>query len=251
MPCFWKGKHFHTEELSFLRAGRFSDLPVTSGWENLRPRRWYPSTWVTRTVRARKIREALGKEFPETRGALGISSRTCAESGKERRTATKAPPAEIFNAVANSNISFPSSSRLRTKIGMASGRRGHFRLSVSGLRCFNRIPQGELNSFFTAPWGPNGVWNLDAFDGKTHRKPPFSLKRACKSRSSTPRTLPYIRSFPDFRDGLGVLWNASFFPSVTTSLRFPLTGRKPCLSIALVSIHLSELSATLPRLKNH
>jgi len=91
-------------------------------------------------VRARKIREALGNELPETNGALGISNETCAESGKERRTATRAPPAEMFNAVANSNNSFPSSSRLRTKIGIASGRRGHFRLSVSGLRRFNRVP---------------------------------------------------------------------------------------------------------------
>jgi hypothetical protein len=87
------------------------------------------------------MREALGKELPETKGALGISNRTCAESGKERRTATRAPPAEIFNAVANSSSSLPSSSRLRTKMGIASGSRGHFRLSVSGVRRFNRIPQ--------------------------------------------------------------------------------------------------------------
>jgi len=92
-------------------------------------------------VRARKIREAFGKEFPETNGALGISSKTCAESGKQRRTATSAPPAEMFNAVANSNNSFSSSSRLRTKMGIASGRRGHFRFSVSGLRRFNLIPR--------------------------------------------------------------------------------------------------------------
>jgi len=92
-------------------------------------------------VRARKIREALGKEFPETKGALGISSKTCADSGKERRTATSAPPAEMFKAVANSNSSLPSSSRLRTKIGIAKGKRGHFRSSVSGRCRFNRIPR--------------------------------------------------------------------------------------------------------------
>jgi hypothetical protein len=83
------------------------------------------------------VRELFGKELPETRGATGISSKTCAESGKERRTATSAPPAEMFKAVANSNNSFPSSSRLRTKMGIASGRRGHFRFSISGLRRFN------------------------------------------------------------------------------------------------------------------
>jgi len=92
-------------------------------------------------VRARKIREALGKEFPETSGALGISSKTCAESGKERRTATNAPPAEMFKAVANSNDSLPSSSRLRTKMGIAKGKRGHFRSSFSGLCRFKRTPQ--------------------------------------------------------------------------------------------------------------
>jgi hypothetical protein len=83
----------------------------------------------------------LGKELPETKGALGISSKTCADSGKQRRTATNAPPAETFKAVANSKDSFPSSSRLRTKMGIASGRRGHFRFSASGLRRFNQIPQ--------------------------------------------------------------------------------------------------------------
>jgi len=91
-----------------------------------------------RTVRARRVREAFGNELPETNGALGISRETRAESGKERRTATRAPPAEILRAVANSNDSFPSSSRLRTKIGIASGKRGHFRFSISGFLCFNR-----------------------------------------------------------------------------------------------------------------
>jgi hypothetical protein len=133
---------------------------------------------VTRTVRARKVREALGNEFPETNGALGISSETCAESGKERRTATKAPPAEMFNAVANSNDSFPSSSRLRTKMGIASGKRGHFRFSVSGLRRFKAHSlRGGLNQGLTASWGPNLVWNLDAGEGKTFEKPAIYQKR--------------------------------------------------------------------------
>ena len=115
-----------------------------------------------RTARARKVREAFGKELPESNGALGISSETCAESGKERRTATSAPPAEMFNAVANSNSSLPSSSRLRTKMGMASGKRGHFRLSVSGLRRFKPHPsEVDLTDALTASWGPNRVSNLD------------------------------------------------------------------------------------------
>jgi hypothetical protein len=76
------------------------------------------------------------------KGALGISSVTCAESGKERRTATRAPPAETFRAVANSRNSFPFSSRLRTNTGIANGRRVHLRRSVSGFRRFNPAPSG-------------------------------------------------------------------------------------------------------------
>lgn len=77
-------------------------------------------------------------------GALGISSKTCAESGNERRTATSAPHAETFKAVANSNNSLPSSSRLRTNTGMASGRRGHFRRSVSALRGFKQALSDKI-----------------------------------------------------------------------------------------------------------
>jgi hypothetical protein len=73
-------------------------------------------------------------------GALGISSETCEESRKERFTATNAPPAEIFQAVANSRNSFPVSSALRTKTGIAKGRRSHFRRSVSDFRLFNQHP---------------------------------------------------------------------------------------------------------------
>ena len=67
-------------------------------------------------------------------GALGISSKTCEESRKERRTAIRAPPAETFQAVANSRNSLPSWSRLRTNTGIASGRRAHLRRSGSGFR---------------------------------------------------------------------------------------------------------------------
>ena len=76
-----------------------------------------------------RLRENLGKSAFATGGALGISSKSCEESGKERRTATKAPPAETFNAVANSNHSLSFPSLPRTKIGIARGRRCHFRRS--------------------------------------------------------------------------------------------------------------------------
>jgi hypothetical protein len=62
-------------------------------------------------------------------GAVGISSETCVECGRERLTATNAPPADTFMAVANSRKSFPFSSLLRTKIGIAKGNRGHLRRS--------------------------------------------------------------------------------------------------------------------------
>jgi len=60
---------------------------------------------VTRTVRARSVRAALGREAVAARGALGISSITREEGGNERRTATSAPPALMFNVVANSRNS--------------------------------------------------------------------------------------------------------------------------------------------------
>ena len=109
---------------------------MSSAWENLTPTNWYPSAWVSQTARARRIREAPGKVAAEASGALGISNRTCDESGRERRTATRAPPAEMFKAVANSNKSLPFSSRVRTKTGIASGKRSQLRRSVSGFSRF-------------------------------------------------------------------------------------------------------------------
>ena len=69
-------------------------------------------------------------------GALGISSRIWATAGKTRRTATSMPPALTFRAVANSRNSFPFSSRLRTKTGMASGSLDHLRRSPAGRTAF-------------------------------------------------------------------------------------------------------------------
>jgi len=71
------------------------------------------------------LREVCDCRLAAKNGAVGISSETCVECGRERLTATNAPPAETFMAVANSRKSFPFSSRLRTKIGIASGNRGH------------------------------------------------------------------------------------------------------------------------------
>ncbi len=73
-------------------------------------------------------------------GALGISSETALDLGKERRTTTRAPPAEMFTAVANSSDSLPFSSRLRTKTGIARRSRAHLRCSFLGEFVRNRYP---------------------------------------------------------------------------------------------------------------
>lgn len=71
------------------------------------------------------------------RGALGISSETCAEYGIEWRTAISIPPAETFSAVENSRNSLSASwARLLTKTGMARGSRGHRRRSPPGVLPF-------------------------------------------------------------------------------------------------------------------
>jgi hypothetical protein len=71
----------------------------------------------------------------DPKGALGISTETTADSCKERRTATNAPPAPMLIAVANSRESLPFPSRARIKTGMASCKRAHLRCSfVDSLR---------------------------------------------------------------------------------------------------------------------
>ena len=75
------------------------------------------------------IREEVFSPLVGPIGALGISTETSADLGKERRTTTKAPPAEMLMAVANSSESLPLPSRARTKTGMASRNRVHFRSS--------------------------------------------------------------------------------------------------------------------------
>jgi hypothetical protein len=112
------------------------------------------------------MREALGRAAAVAKGALGISSETCAESGKERRTATSAPPAEILRAVANSRNSFPFSSRLRTNTGMARGRRVHLRRSVSGFRRFNPAPWIRTYAPKSRIWGAKPHMRL----GRLHIK---------------------------------------------------------------------------------
>src|SRR5450631_1426459 len=91
----------------------------------------------------------------EAGGALGISRKTVAESGRERETAIRAPPAEIFTTEANSRVCLPLPFVLPTNTGIASGSRGHLRRSVSSLLRFKQV-LGGVDSFSSiALDGPN------------------------------------------------------------------------------------------------
>jgi len=79
------------------------------------------------------IREPALKPFAGPIGALGTSSETSADFGKERRTTTNAPPGEMLIAVANSSESLPPS-RVRTKTGIESCNRAHLRSSFLDMR---------------------------------------------------------------------------------------------------------------------
>src|ERR1019366_4765698 len=80
------------------------------------------------------IREEVRNPLAGSMGALGISSETSADLGKERRTTTKAPPGEMLIAVANSRESSPFPSWGRIKTGIASCNRAHLLSSL-----FNKL----------------------------------------------------------------------------------------------------------------
>jgi len=91
------------------------------------------------------IREEVFNPSVGPIGALGISTETRADLGKERRTTTKAPPAEMLMAVANSSKSLPLSSRVRTKTVMARCKRAHLRAFLfdsRSLTCFAYLKKG-------------------------------------------------------------------------------------------------------------
>lgn len=119
-------------------------------------------------VLARKLRQDLGKAAVEVRGTLGISSKTCAESGKERRTATSAPVAETFKAVANSSNSLPLLSRVRTKTGIASGKRAHLRRSSCGRFRFKMTPEKPNKHAFYRIWGAKWALESGTEAGENH-----------------------------------------------------------------------------------
>jgi hypothetical protein len=199
----------------------------------LTPANWYPSACSAHTIRACKLREALGKWEVETSGALGISSKTCAESGKERRRATKAPPAETFKAVANSSNSLSFSSLLRTKIGIASGRRSHFRRSVSGFRGLKLSPSAPDADGLVAHSGPYtrrppctvALWKRNALSAlrKWHER---NVLRGCIFRFLFVCCHPTVARISTF--------DCILLPiSDSRIAHFPLTPRKPCHTIRL------------------
>jgi hypothetical protein len=102
------------------------------------------------------MREEILKPLAGPIGALGISSETSADLGKERRTITIAPPGEMLMAVANSRESLPFPSRVRIKTGMASCNRAHLRSSffdrLRGTRLHHPL---EVFKPRKAPQGPN------------------------------------------------------------------------------------------------
>lgn len=86
-------------------------------------------------MRARRVR--VERRDSAATGGHGIS-RMSGEAGRgdSLRMATSMPPALTLRAVANSRNSRPLRSRLRTKTGMASGSRLHWRRSFWRLLAF-------------------------------------------------------------------------------------------------------------------
>src|ERR1700730_12687842 len=103
------------------------------------------------------VRESAVEVATEAGGALGISRKTVAESGRERDTAMRAAPAEMFTTEANSRDCLPLPSVPPTNTGMASGRRGHFRRSISNWLRFKPVLGGLDSVISIAFRGPNST----------------------------------------------------------------------------------------------
>ncbi len=153
-----KRKIVHTVEPAFLAGLRSMAAPlVFRGRANLRPRRCWSSKWVTHMVLACMMREGFFNPRACSIGALGISRETAADLVKEGRITTRAAPAEMLRAVANSRKSLPLSSRARRKTGMASCNRAHLRCSLCDIlrgTCSDHHKEVK-NGHNTASEGPN------------------------------------------------------------------------------------------------
>src|ERR1700682_1658908 len=158
------------------------------------------------------MREALGSAAAVANGALGISSETGAESGKERRTAPSAPPAEILRAVANSRNSFPFSSRLRTNTGIARGRRVHLRRSVSGFRRFNPAPWIRTYALKSRIWGAKPRMRLARFHIKHRKMGGVSMKTTLLQRRLYGSVFAFYTPVKPFYPASGRVYNCKLFP---------------------------------------
>ena len=157
------------------------------------------------------IREEVRNPLAGSIGALGISSETCADLGKERRTTTKAPPGEMLIAVANSRESVPFPSRVRIKTGIASCNRAHLRSSLllklrgTGMVHHERVLTALL---------PHLRGQTQIGDGPT-----WNPAKRRHQRSD------YLRNFavPAFGADLrSYIKSATFFASVPVWSRFPI-----------------------------
>ena len=149
------------------------------------------------------IRNGVFKPRAGPIGALGISTETSADLGKERRTTTKAPPGEMLIAVANSRESLPLPSRARIKTGMASCNRAHLRSSFLdnlGGTCLTRYKEVR------APERPH----LRGQTSKGRQRPVFTSKPRYHQADSRNNGRPM-----EFNsDCWSALKSATFFPSV-------------------------------------
>ena len=158
------------------------------------------------------MREALGSAAAVANGALGISSETCAESGKERRTATSAPPAETFRAVANSRNSFPFSSRLRTNTGIARGRRVQRRRSISGFLRFNPAPWIRTYALKSRIWGAKPGRRPGRVHMKHRQRRDVSLKTTLLRRRLYGIAFAFYTPVEPLWPASGKAYNCKLFP---------------------------------------
>jgi hypothetical protein len=168
----------------------------------------------------------LGANASDATGALGISSWISATPGRFRRTATSMPPALTFKAVANSRNSFPFSSRLRTKTGMARGNLAHFRRSVLA----------QLNHLCTS------VANASAdIVGKPARNPGFRHQHGQnphQTRALPAPASPSIRTSHPFPEGSGPFESARFCYTWVISVTFFVDNK--------IGLHYDFLTVLVP-----
>ena len=137
-------KHFHTAEAIFRR------LVMGVARKQQRTRELESQQIV---ALRRRGAQGLGAQESGTLSATGPTpppGRWESPAGSARwqavvrRIATSIPPALTFKAVANSRNSLPLPSRLRTKTGIASGNRAHFRRSFPALAPFMQTFPSQL-----------------------------------------------------------------------------------------------------------